>query len=86
MARKTFKEEPAKKSPWLNSNKKREEKVLKPIYPVIKGEVICPQCNNVNVVETNAERVKDYPRDRFYTTITCPCGELITGWIYVDSE
>lgn len=85
MTRKALHTDPSKKSPWLNA-KKRPEKVFKPLYSLVCGQVTCAYCGTINKVEKNAEIVRDYPNDRFYATINCvnpECDALITGWIYI---
>jgi len=86
MARKSIHEERAPKSPWLNA-KKKVEKVVKPIYPLVKGELKCPYCGTIVPVEANAQVVVEYPQGKFYTNSQCSNGECqraIMGWVYLE--
>jgi hypothetical protein len=85
MARKAIHEEYAPKSPWLNA-KKKVEKPVKPIYPLVAGELKCQYCGTMLPVERNAEVIKEYPQDKFWATADCTNGECLrsmSGWVYL---
>lgn len=94
MARKSFKADAPRKSPWLGKGGKKPEKVLKPMFPLAKGSIMCPSCRNIRDVEAHSEVVVEYPREKFWYTGYCTgqvlpidknlkpstCGTLIAGW------
>src|SRR6266566_2295689 len=92
MARKSFKEEVAKKSPWLNA-KKKAEKVPKSQFPEVEFLATCRNTHDGDsntplafVARANAQIVRDYPRDKVWAIVECPkCHGAVSGYFYVES-
>ena len=85
MTRKTFSE--TRKSPWLNAKQRKPPKEIKPIFPLLVGDITCharmengKTCEKVNEVEANSQLIVSYPRPVFWIVTTCKsCGELLAG-------